>query len=86
MSSSFVVPLWLYASTHELVTHVYMYKQIPIFKMYKEGSFSVQSIFPVIHKVGNIGIFAQLLMRISKKQLLVELILMQIYIWYDALK
>ena len=41
--------------------------------------------FPVIHKVGNVGIFVQLVMRTNLKRLSVESILIQIYICHNAL-
>ena len=40
--------------------------------------------FPVIQKIGNVGIFVQLLMKINFKWQPVEKILMQIYICHDV--
>ena len=42
--------------------------------------------FPVIHKVGKVGILVQLLMRINRKWIPVKTILMHsyIYIWHDG--
>ena len=41
--------------------------------------------FPVMHNVGNISIFVQLLMQINWKQLRAKLVSMPIYICYGAL-
>ena len=43
----------------------------------------MQSSFPVIHKVRNVGIFVQLLIEIYWKQLRVEYASMQIYICHS---
>ena len=45
----------------------------------------IQSSFPVIHKVGNVGIFVQLLMRINCKCLPMKSILLQMFIYHDTL-
>ena len=53
--------------------------------LYNCNGFRVQWSFPVIHKVDNVGIITQLLMRINLQWLPLETILMQIYICYHAL-
>ena len=50
-----------------------------------QENLSILSSFPVIHKVGNVGIFVQCLMRINWKCCLMKLILLQMYICHDAL-